>query len=288
MNQQEDYLKKLHEHLLIIMDEIDRVCTTKDIRYYLAGGSLIGAIRHKGFIPWDDDMDINMPYDDFKRFVEIAPQVLGKNFYFRWITTEKNYPHDFAKVAMKGTLFQEHYTTDLEHSGIYVDIFPIYPSAGYRHIYDYKKKLVKFLHGCLFERGGKSKNRRLRDLPRLFMSHMLSSKLIYRLMLFVIHPKKEDIATHYACYPSLFPINRQICPKEWCGKGERLPFEDRMYICPIESLKKLKLEYGENVMELPPIEKRKMHYPDNVIFSDGQEILFSRCNKEVSYEDIID
>lgn len=287
MNQQEVYLKKLHEHLLIIMDEIDRVCTINGIRYYLAAGSLIGAVRHRGFIPWDDDMDINMPYDDFKRFVEIAPQVLGEKFYFRWITTEKNYPHDFAKVSMKGTLFQEHYTTDMNHSGIFVDIFPMYPTSCYRRMYDIKKRLTTFLHGCLYERGVKSKKRRLRDIPRLLISHLFSSKAIFKLTLFVIHPKRDESATHYACYPSLYPIKRQICPKEWCGEGVRLPFEDRYYICPLESLKKIKLEYGENVLQLPPLEKRKMHYPLKVIFSDGQIMEFSPCEQVVSYNDIL-
>lgn len=288
MEQYELYLKKLHDNLLIIMDEIDRICTSNRIRYYLAGGSLIGAIRHKGFIPWDDDMDINMPYEDFKRFIEIAPNELGDRFYLRWITTEKNYVHDFAKVAMKGTLFQEHYTSDMEHSGIFVDIFPIYPSYGYNKTFERRKKITKFLHGCLYEKGVNFKYKGLRDLPRIIMSNLLSSSFIYKLMICTIKPVQEDFATHYACYPSLFPIVRQVCPKDWCGNGVTLPFEDRKYICPNESYKKLSLEYGDNFMQLPPPEKRKIHYPIKVIFADGQTMEFPKCEHEVSYEEIID
>ena len=107
-------------------------------------------------------------------------------------------------------------------------------------------------------------------------------------MLAVIKPLKEEVATHYACYPSLFPIARQVCPKEWCGEGILLPFEDRKYICPNDSYKKLALEYGDNFMQLPPAEKRKIHYPLKVVFSDGQSMEFQRCDHEVSYEEILD
>lgn len=287
MDRQEIYLKKLHENLLIIMDEIDRICTKNGIRYYLGGGSLIGAIRHHGFIPWDDDMDINMPYADFMRFIDIAPYELGDKFYFRWITTEKHYIHDFAKVAMKGTLFQERYSTDMEHSGIFVDIFPIYPSSGYKKKFERKKRITKFLHGCLFAKGVDWKIKGPRDLPRIVLSNLLSSKQIYELMLAVINPLKEEVATHYACYPSLYPIISQVCPIEWCGEGIRLPFEDREYICPSAPQKKLALEYGVNYMQLPPLEKRKIHYPLKVTFADGQSIVFQRCEHEVSYEDVL-
>lgn len=285
---QNAYLKILHEHLLLIMDEIDRVCVKNGIKYFLGCGTLIGAIRHQGFIPWDDDMDILMPYQDFEKFIEVAPKELSESLYLRWITTEKNYVQDFAKVAMKGTLFQEYYTTEMDRSGIFVDIFPIYPSSGYKKAFEIKKRLTKFLHGCMFEKGLSNSFKSIRDLPRLIVAHLFSSKTIYRIMLLVINPKKEQKATHYACYIYVYPIKRQVCPKDWYGDGVLLPFEDRMYKCPNESLKKLQLEYGDNVMQLPPIEKRKVHYPKSVVFRDGQKIEFPECQSEVSYDDIIE
>lgn len=64
-------LAELHEQLLLIMDDIDRVCRAHGIEYTLCGGSLIGAVRHRGFIPWDDDMDVRMTRSDFENFKKI-------------------------------------------------------------------------------------------------------------------------------------------------------------------------------------------------------------------------
>lgn len=71
-NNKETYLRKLHSDILVVMDEIDRLCTKYHLRYYLIGGTLLGAIRHQGFIPWDDDLDIVMPRDDYEKFIQLC------------------------------------------------------------------------------------------------------------------------------------------------------------------------------------------------------------------------
>ena len=73
----QEYLSKLHSEILIIMDEIHRVCVENGLKYYLVGGSLLGAVRHKGFIPWDDDIDIGMPRADLEKFCRLAEEKLS-------------------------------------------------------------------------------------------------------------------------------------------------------------------------------------------------------------------
>ena len=123
------YLDKLHGEILAIMDEIHRVCQIKNIKYYLIGGSMLGAVRHKGFIPWDDDLDIAMPREDFERFVEGATEWLSSGFSLEWITTNPNHVYLFAKITKKGTLFIDQPST--KQTGIFVDVFPLDSSPKY-------------------------------------------------------------------------------------------------------------------------------------------------------------
>ena len=71
-----EYIKRIHEEILKVMDEIDRICRDQGLQYYLIGGTLLGAVRHGGFIPWDDDLDIAMPREDYETFLAICPSVL--------------------------------------------------------------------------------------------------------------------------------------------------------------------------------------------------------------------
>lgn len=121
------YLNKLHQDILTIMDEVDHICGENNLRYYLMCGSCLGAVRHNGFIPWDDDLDIAMPRTDFNRLLELISnkKVLGDNFYLRWVTTDKYYNHAFAKICLKGTKFQESEGLSAQNAGIFVDVFPL-------------------------------------------------------------------------------------------------------------------------------------------------------------------
>ena len=95
-----DMLRQLQLLELEILLEVDRVCKKHNITYYLGEGSLLGAIRHNGFIPWDDDIDILMKREDYEKFLQIAPVELGKDYFLQNSFSEKNFWVFFSKVRL--------------------------------------------------------------------------------------------------------------------------------------------------------------------------------------------
>lgn len=122
--QPSEELLHLQKVILHIAKDIDLLCRENDIQYYLLGGSAIGAIRHKGFIPWDDDLDIIMDNTNYEKFLSVCTQKLDKEKYFLQIGT-RDWPLNFSKVRLKGTVLNEleGYSPNSDMSGIYVDVF---------------------------------------------------------------------------------------------------------------------------------------------------------------------
>lgn len=134
MNQKPN-LKPVWEAILCVYKEFARICEKHNLRFYVTDGSAIGAIRHKGFIPWDDDLDISMPREDYCRFLEIAKDELPPHLKTLSIEENPEYNALFAKVIES----RREVVEDVEHkigytltSGIYIDIFPIDGWSGSR------------------------------------------------------------------------------------------------------------------------------------------------------------
>ena len=146
-------IKKLHEYLYAILEEIVRVCEQLEIPYFIIGGSGIGALFEKAILPWDDDVDMGMTRENYNRFLREAPSVLKKGFFLQWTGTEPLYPFYFAKVRMDGTAFVEEYYREVDmHHGIYVDIFPLDKVPDCKPIQICQQKLASMLEETYRER----------------------------------------------------------------------------------------------------------------------------------------
>jgi lipopolysaccharide cholinephosphotransferase len=118
-------LRQLQLTELEILKEVVRICETNKIEYFLDSGTALGAVRHGGFIPWDDDIDIGMARPHYEKFLRLAKKQLGEAYFLQTVETDPNAPYYFAKVRKKGTSFMEWNKRNLNmHHGIYIDIFP--------------------------------------------------------------------------------------------------------------------------------------------------------------------
>ena len=108
---------------LEIAKEVHRVCLKNNLCVFMLGGTLLGAVRHKGFIPWDDDFDFGMMRKDYDKFLEIAPIQLGEKYYLLEWKQNKDYPLHMVKIMKKGTIYKEKNRNDKAGHGIWVDLF---------------------------------------------------------------------------------------------------------------------------------------------------------------------
>ena len=116
----------LHQIDLKILKEILKICDKYKLVYYMIGGTMLGAIRHKGFIPWDDDIDLGLPRDDYEKFLEVAPKELSANLKLVNYKTDSNYQYYITRILDLNTeVIEERIGNNNKYTHASIDIFPI-------------------------------------------------------------------------------------------------------------------------------------------------------------------
>jgi len=114
--------------MLGILVEFDRICKKNNLKYWLEAGTLLGAVRHQGFIPWDDDIDLAMPRDDYEKFIKIYKNELPSHLFLQTKESDPKYSQYYAKIRDKNTRFVDYSEEGKDikyHQGIFIDIFPL-------------------------------------------------------------------------------------------------------------------------------------------------------------------
>ncbi|MDO4467516.1 MAG: LicD family protein [Bacillota bacterium] len=255
----DEQLKKVQSLELLALQEVNRICTKYNIKYTLGYGTLIGAVRHKGFIPWDDDIDICMLRKDYIRFKEICKKELSSGYFYQDNESDPEYYMLYDKIRVDGTLFKEAFQSQWNiHHGIYVDIFPIdaIPDQKWKETFQYLlfhffRTGVMVKYGNIASRTGKKKVF-AKILRVLYMPFSLS--YLYKNANRVAM-KYDDIETkriHSFCGPYK---KKDIFERKIYSQMEVVPFENMEAQILKDYDIVLKSIYGD-YMKLPPKEKR--------------------------------
>lgn len=255
---QEEQLNKIKRYEMDALVEVDRLCKKYGIVYSLRCGSLLGAIRHKGFIPWDDDIDICMYRDDYIKFREICKTELNDRFFYQSHETDKEYFHLFDKIRVNGTVFKETYLGKWNiHHGVYIDVFPIdnwlnTPKGEWQ----YKKfKICRtILYSKYLDTKARSGDKKWQAWLIKFFTFFLSKEYLYR-KAEKYAQENNDKDTGYAITFGSGYGKRCAFPTEYYTNVCEADFEDKSFCIPIKYDEVLKQIYGD-YMKLPPIEKR--------------------------------
>lgn len=249
-------LRHLQNVILSIAKDIDNLCRANNIQYYLLGGSCIGAIRHKGFIPWDDDLDIIMTRENYERFIEVCKAQLDADKYI-FQEGIKDWPLNFSKVRLKGTILHEPedgYTTDESH-GIYVDIFcmeNVPDSLLGAYIQYFSAKY--YLCYQLSRRG--YKNTTFRKKLMIALSFPLRFGFIRDLVVNQTTKYNKTETSRYGFFYGRTHFKTAITPKRIYGTPQYVNFEDTKLPVPEHYHEYLTQMFG-NYMQLPPKDQQK-------------------------------
>lgn len=263
-----DLQKKLLEMLKVFI----KVCDDNNLRYFLSSGTTLGAVRHHGFIPWDDDIDVMMPREDYEKLMSLKHPFDDNRYFLQCYKTDPHYILNYGKLRDSSTTFIENnYAHHKINHGVWIDIFPI----------DGRSKKIK-------PNRFKAKIQNLRfwanvwlcypyAFRRKFRLKYFFTDLMFNLIAFIFFPLnvflyrnrlvdwwctrvKYDEATYVGMIGDFY-INHAMWPKEWTDDKVMMQFEDVMAAVPKEYDKYLTFIYGD-YMKLPPIEKQVGHHHD--------------------------
>ena len=264
-------LRKLQLEELEILKEVKEICSRHGIRFYLCSGTLLGAARHKGFIPWDDDIDISMPYRDYKRFLGIAPKEISDQYFVQNSDTDPNFQRAFTKIRKNNTTYLEKNLIDYKiHQGIWIDIFPMVETSN-KAEYRIKKLVTSFSNYCQSEnyvQCNEAEFRKIIGIPGLALLkvfYLIPEAFrirMHRKMLWFVSSGRGNYISE------LCPGLLWMFPKKIWSKTAYLEFEGESFPVPYYWKKYLRIHY-DDYMKLPPEEQRVNHTPGKVDFMSG-------------------
>ena len=261
-------LNKIHDVELEILDEVHEFCIKHKIRYSLYCGTMLGAVRHGGFIPWDDDIDICMLREDYTKFIRLWSESNNQNFIIQNKDNQKIFTQSFTKIRKNHTTFLQPYdAVGKYHTGIFIDILPLdrIPDDKISKLF-FKWNLMNYL---LFTR--EHIDSRSNKIIKLFTSFLLKINNSQRRQHKRIKYLKKIIQYNNNRKLKLVSANsldglKHEMPADLPKHYQKIRFEDREYMCYSDTDGLLSAWYGD-YMKLPPEDQRVWrHHPIAVNF----------------------
>lgn len=273
-------LRRLQLTELGILKKFDAMCEKHGLTYFGLYGTVLGAIRHKGIIPWDDDIDVAMPRKDYDRLAELVPQEFGEGYALLNAQIDPRYPFATSRIMLKGTEFR---MLSMKNSpcelGIFLDIFPL------EDLPDDEKKRKKMIRKCYvleklcIVRNTPFPNSPYRGVKRVVVYGCCA---VASIVLKVFPPKTlhnwmrrsltkyqgED--TGYCGVPLGMHPDRSVYSRDRVFPLQRVPFEDTLIPIPNDAHGIMRQVYGDTYMTPPPEGKRSNVIPYKLSFGDEE------------------
>ena len=247
-----ELLRKVQLIELDILKDLDRVCKANDITYYIAQGTLLGAAKYKGFIPWDDDIDFIFPFSDLKKLMSIYPSQGDEKYIYTNFNIEKYFPLPWSKIRAKDTLSRPKRYKDLPINwGICIDLFPIFSLSNNGIIRKAERFMMKVAFKLLMSKMTKYEDDR-GIVDRLFEKIPIKLKHAYCNALFKhLASNKDDSRYVLITSKGCKVMERRLV----FGEKTQLPFEDSVFPVPSQYHEYLTEFYGDYMAPLPESEQ---------------------------------
>ena len=260
-------IRHLQLVILQIIKDIDTVCRNNGITYYLYGGSAIGAVRHQGFIPWDDDLDIIMTHDNYARFLAVAREQLPRGKYFVQ-EGRRDWPLAYSKVKLIGTHVREAegFAKDATQDGIFVDIFKMDNTSSRKTAQLWQYVCAKY-YLCYLMNKRSYKTASWQKKMLMAASFPLKNATLRRFFVGQAerYNKLGDTTTFVGSFYEPKRFHTCIFPRRVFGTPKIVPFEDTMLPIPEDCDAYLRQVFGE-YMQLPPVEERQWKHLQQIDF----------------------
>ena len=239
-----------HNVMLRLLLEIDRICRKYDLQYWLDSGTLIGAVRHGGFIPWDDDLDIGMMKTDYDRLMQILPSELPDEMVMQNQFTEPNFFHFYTKIRDRKSLLVEtpDYGRCFKERGVFIDIFPFEKHPLWLHV------LSEKLQGHVYKimRCEQREERQMSVMRRVMMLTRFNARITFPILRFLSKFLPGDLTDSFG-----IPFHKPR-PVKYLFPLREMEFEGHKLFVPNNPDAILRIIYGD-YMQLPNIETTNYH-----------------------------
>jgi len=260
-------LTQLRHVQLELLDEFVRICEKYNLIYFLTTGTLLGAVRHKGFIPWDDDLDVAMPRKDYEKFIDIINESTNHKYYVlsnKIINNKSKYCLNFTKFCKKNTEYAESYKEPESFCGIYIDIFPfdncnIYFAPLHALLIKYSLNIYRVKLNAIYKKNN------MYIIAKIFCSlfPLKIIKIIQKNIYNLFNNKKTRFLTYFT---SIYGYKKETYNYNTIFPLSKIFFEGKYYNAPNNCDIYLNTIYG-NYMDLPPVKDRQTHMPIYINFN---------------------
>lgn len=257
----QEKLRSLQLIELKILLEVKRICEKHSINYFLIGGTLLGSVRHHGFIPWDDDIDIGMLREDYVKFLDVALTELGSDFYLQTINSDSGYCNIFGKIRINNTDYPEEINLHvLNNRGIWIDIFPFdnIPNSNLKRmcqsiIFGVLESTLWFKYRYQYQKSPRFFGRVCQNGCKI-LSFIIPKQYLLKIREFIVQKYNK----HTTEYIRNWPFN--VAKREYFNELTELPFETVQFPVPKMYHEYLTSYYGD-YMKIPPENERPKHSP---------------------------